>query len=293
LKNIDQILYVLENEDLLLKREPFTNSIIVDYTIEQYESIVTNAKPEGAYLLLNKLEKINSEYGKLIIDFYLSKLKEIYKIPDSVKFNIEEDSQPEFEKSNPEDIEENKFDTERLIETINFENLKNSLINGGAKFNWEKHFFDIKEDLDDLDIDIYPTIINFVNLSFYQMYYVPEKDSYYPVAGSEQVNIRKNEININVTGVNFVIKTYEMVKGIFEALAQKSWNDNLDEYSQKYVRKITGQFYLEHYQWMFSVILWERHIDYFKEIDNKDYITFLSDIFSMNYSELLKFLLEG
>lgn len=303
---IDFLLEYIEEltpEKLELKKEPFLNLNMENYLLSNFVEL-KDYIPEKYWeqvgmkymSLYQKLQVMHEKYGKIVVDYYLAKVKEIYQIPeDKIQFQIE-DTEQEVEccKIENEDVEEEPDFNQALQDEINHLHLKNALVNGGALYNWDKLFDDIKDDLDLIDKDIYPTVTQFCKYAQFVAYsQIPVRGMDEMIAGSEQIQFPEDEEKtiVKVKGTNFVIVCHEILKGVYDIYAEHSFPRHLPPFAQKYVRKITSDFYYERWAWLYARKMFNVHINS-KYNNDIPYYKYLFNVFKKNYSDLLTFLVE-
>lgn len=297
---IDDLIEDLDEnaQTLEIRRDSFINSIIENYTISQFLDLSTEFpfdswdSIEHYYIniLLPKVKDIHTEYGQLIIDYFFENVKQKYHLTNYVEYNISDDYGVEFSEVDEDDIIENDDYNKLFSDEINYIHLKNCIVNGGALHNWDKMFLEIKNDLDLLDLEIYNTTKEFITYSLLLAYkQIPIKAKSL-IAGYEEVNIQSTKAVISVKGINYIVVCHEILKGLYDLMAQKTFPVHLDEYSQKYIRKITSSLYHEKWEWLFSRKMYELHID--QAPHEESLYKFLLKIFNMQYISLTKFLIE-
>lgn len=298
---IDQV----KPDQLDLKNEPFLNSVMDDYLISNFNDLREYVKDANWEPIVQKymslyyqLQEIHKKHGKLIVDFYLAKVKDIYNIPeDKIQFQLDDTMEEiENEKIDKEDIEEEEDFNTALRDEINHLHIKNALVNGGALYNWDKLFTDMKDDIDLIDPEIYPVIANFCKYSQFVSYaQIPVKGMNEMIAGSEQLEFPeddKEKTVVKVKGTNFVIVCHEILKGVYDIYSEHSFPRHLPPHAQKYVRKVTSDFYYERWAWMYARKMFNVHIN--SKFENQEpYYKYLYRVFKMEYPELLKFLVDA
>lgn len=299
--NINKILEEIENnsDTLEIRQDSFINSVIEDYIINQFMELNNYNKfktwKEMIIYCQSKLypeiDKIDKEYGKLIIDYYLSNIKSQYKIPKCVTFEILENCSYKIDEIEKEDIEENVYDNNRLLNEINHEHLKNCLVTGATLANWDTMFAEIKNDLDILDPNIYKLTNDFIKYSLLLPYLNVPKKGPQLIAGNELVEISPDQFKIKVEGSNYVIVCHELLKGVYDLMSQKTFPVNLDEYSQKYLRKVTSDLYYERWEWLFCREMYNKTL-HIGNTDNLPLYKYLLNVFSNDYKQLNMYLHE-
>jgi len=299
---IDQV----KPDQLDLKNEPFLNSVIDDYLLSNFNDLREYVKDANWEPIVQKymslyyqLQEIHKKHGKIIVDFYLAKVKDIYNIPeDKIQFQLDDTMEEiENEKIDKEDIEEEEDFNTALRDEINHLHIKNALVNGGALYNWDKLFTDIKDDLDLIDPEIYPVVTDFCKYAQFVAYaQIPVKGVGEMIAGSEQLEFPEDDNEktiVKVKGTNFVIVCHEIMKGVLDIYSEHSFPRHLPPHAQKYVRKITSDLYYERWVWLFGRKLFEIHVDKkFNENGEDPYYIYLYKIFKKPYNELLQFLTD-
>lgn len=308
--NIDTLLEYtseLDANKLDLLADPFLNSVFEDYIISNFNDLQEHVRDTNwnsfgmEYMrLYNKLQQIHKEYGKLIVDYYLAKVREIYQVPEEkIEFHIssmdDREEEIEMEKIDNDDIEEEVDFNQALRDEMNHLHIKNALVNGGALYKWDKLFTEIKDDLDLIDPEIYPVVTKFCKYAQFAMYaQIPVRGMEEMIAGSEQLQFPKDDEKktvVKIKGTNFVIVCHEILKSIYDIYAEHSFPRHLPPHAQKYVRKLTSDLYYEKWVWMFGRKLFEIHVD--KKYDGKEsYHMYLFHMFKKNYTDLLAFLME-
>lgn len=310
--NIDTLLEYtseLNAEKLDLLADPFLNSVFEDYIISNFNDLQTHVRETDwnrfgmEYMkLYTQLQEIHKEHGKLIVDYYLAKVKEIYNIPeDKVEFHIsqlndrEEEISCENCKIDNEDVEEEVDFNQALRDEMNHLHIKNALVNGGALYKWDKMFDEIKDDLDIIDKDIYPVVTKFCKYAQFAMYaQIPVRGLEEMIVGSEQLEFPKDDEKktvVKIKGTNFVIVCHEILKGVYDIYAEHSFPRHLPPHAQKYVRKLTSDLYYEKWSWMYARKMFEIHVDK-KYNHDESYHMYLFHMFKKPYVDLLTFLME-
>lgn len=308
--NIDTFLEYTSELDatkLDLLADPFLNSIFEDYILSNFTDLQGHVTETDwnrfaiEYMrLYNQLQQIHKKHGKLIVDYYLAKVKEIYEVPDEkVEFRISQlndrEEEIEMQKVDNEDIEEEVDFNQALRNELNHLYINNILVNGGALYKWDKLFTEIKNDLDLIDPTIYPVVTKFCKYAQFAMYaQIPVRGIEEMIAGSEQLEFPKDDEKktvVKIKGTNFVIICHEILKSIYDIYSEHSFPRHLPPHAQKYVRKLTSDLYYEKWAWLFGRKLFEIHVD--KKYDGKEsYHLYLFHIFKKSYTELLQFLME-
>ena len=304
--NIDTLLEYtsqLDDKQLDLLSDPFLNSIFEDYVISNFNDLQSNVRDRDwnsfgmEYMrLYQKLEQIHKEHGKLIVDFYLAKVKEIHNVPeDKIQFQLDDKMEDiEEQEIDKEDIDEEPDFNQALRDEMNHLHITNALVNGGALYNWDKLFTEIKDDLDILDPEIYPVVNKFCKYAQFAVYaQIPVKGMKEMIVGSEQLEFdrEKKKTKVLVKGTNFVIACHEILKGVYDIYAEHSFPRHLPPHAQKYVRKITSDLYYEKWAWMYARKMFEIHVD--KKYNNEEpYYMYLFHMFKKPYTELLQFMME-
>ena len=302
-----------KSSDLLFKKIPFFSLILPEFIKKQFTQITSEftVKETLTFVreynnLYKKIDDITKNYGSIIKDFFYAKVKEIYEVPDYIKFNEEEMEHPENEKTDMEEIDDEDADEDMfdmLQDEVGHYVIKNTLLVGAVFINQLKIFELIKDDLNNLQLHMFEDINKFLKYSIlYAMSDIPTKDMSFPIAGSEEINLEnpdenKNAQNINVTikGMNVIIVCHEMLKAIFDILSEKSFlTDNIKDsvYKQKYLRKVCNNYYIEKWTWFFGIYMWSELIEKKYKEEKESYFKYVSNIFGTEYSKLLDFLMS-
>jgi hypothetical protein len=310
MENTSPLINIYENDqELLFKKVNFFSLILPNYIEKQYNGLFKELTADErdnflTYYIASfkKMDMITKEYGNVIKDFFLAKIKEIYKIPNLVSFNEDNelDEMP-LDELDEDKVEENDDDNEILKDEISHYLIKNSLVTGATFLNEMKIFKLIKNELNNLQPNLYVDIDNFLNYSLlYFSMNAPIKKDNLPIAGYERVEFKypdkdKNAQKINVTakGINVIVTCHEMLKGIFDIFNEKSFmTDKIrgHNYYQSYLRQVVNNYYLEQWEWSFGLHMWYDLVE--KKWNTKEsYFKYVSDIFGKDYSQLLDFLL--
>lgn len=307
--NIDTLLEYtseLDANKLDLLSDPFIDSVFEDYIMSNFNDLQayvreTNWNSFGMkYMALyGKLEELHKKHGKLVVDYYLAKVKEIYNIPeDKIQFQLD-DTEQEIEESevDKEDVDEEPDFNQALRDEMNHLHIKNALVNGGALYKWDKLFDEIKDDLDLIDEELYPTITEFCKYAQFAVYaQIPVRGLKEMIAGSEQLQFPKDDEKktvVKVKGTNFVIVCHEILKGVYDIYSEHSFPRHLPPHAQKYVRKLTSDLYYEKWAWMYARKMFEIHVEKkYNKNEDESYHMYLFHMFKKPYTELLQFLME-
>lgn len=300
------------NPDLLFKKIPYFNLILPDFIEKQFEQITsefTKEELENFYYEYNRLVKrldyISKTYGDLIKDFFLTKLKEIFEVPDFVEFNNDNEMENlEFSEDNIED-EDDKEDYDDMIELLKDEighlMILDAFVNGGSFVVELKILELIKSELNSLEKNIFEDISKFLKYSILLVSnQVPKKNNMFPIAGTSQIKLEEpdennnaQKIKITVKGKNIVIVCNEMSKGLLSLLAENKFiSDKIknSNYRQKFLRENIQSYYHEQWHWIYGVYFWNEMIE--KRYNKESYFQFISRIFGMEYNQLLDFLIS-
>lgn len=310
--NIDTLLEYtseLDANKLDLLADPFLNSVFEDYILSNFTDLQGHVRENDwnrfgmEYMkLYTQLQEIHKEHGKLIVDYYLAKVKELYEVPEEkVEFHIasmnDREEEITMEKIDNDDVEEEVDFNQALRDEMNHLHIKNALVNGGALYKWDKLFTDIKEDLDLIDPEIYPVVTKFCKYAQFAMYaQIPVRGMEEMIVGSEQLQFPKDDekkVVVKIKGTNFVIVCHEILKSVYDIYSEHSFCRHLPPHAQRYVRKLTSDLYYEKWAWLYGRKMFQIHIDskYDKDKD-EPYYMYLFHIFKKPYTELLQFLME-
>lgn len=304
MNNIDELIHhynSLTKKELDIKSCNFLDSIIEDYMVSNYMNLknAVNIPTHDKILLLAtysfvNIHNINKKYGRELTKIFENKITEYFQTPNNVKFNVDEESEPEQE-IDKEDVDEIDDYSEILRDELNHQHIKNALINGGALYKFYDILDLVKPELDKIDKDIYSSSKFFMMLAELQKYiFLPARDSNMQVVGQEKLDIKMNEdnkkiINIDIISPNYLITSVEMIKGILDLFSEHSFPHHLYEYEQKYIRKISSDYYFEQWAWLYGKKLYEIHIESRYDKD-EPYHMYLYKIFKKNYKDLLFFM---
>ena len=278
------------------KLEIFRKTELIDLNIEECLSNQIDEYSAKCVDLLLRRPMIyqyiseNSTYQDYLLKIYISAVYKYFKLPDDyIKLDVDDKQNDEIESGGEEQKTSISFNKE-LSNYIEHYIIKNVFVNGGAFVETFNILKTIKTDLNLLDHNMYNTIVDFLNLSIYQMYFVQPNVSM-SVIGNEQIKIEDESVNIKITGINFAVKMVEITKSILDMMNEKSFPTELDISEQAYLRQYCNNYYLEFWMWRFGV-------DYYNKFvvenyrNDMDYHLYLIDMFSKKYSELLTFMME-
>lgn len=290
---IDNILSKYNNDERL---DIFRKTELIDLNIEEclYSQFTEyDSKCLSSKLFANHVYKYiqdNSTYQDYLLKIYLNAVYKYFKLPeDYIKIDVDDTKNDPLESGGEESRPSITLDRD-LSKYIEHYVIKNVFVNGGSFVETFNILKTIKDDLNLLDDNMYNTIVDFLNLSIYQTYFV-EPGIEMPVAGTEQIKIEEDSVNIKITGMNFAIKMVEITKGILDMMNEKSFPTDLDISEQAYLRHICNDYYLEFWMWRFGVDFYNKFITENYRND-EEYHLYLINIFSKKYNELLIFMME-
>jgi len=240
------------------KLEIFRKTELIDLNIEECLSNQIDEYSAKCVDLLLRRPMIyqyiseNSTYQDYLLKIYISAVYKYFKLPDDyIKLDVDDKQNDEIESGGEEQKTSISFNKE-LSNYIEHYIIKNVFVNGGAFVETFNILKTIKTDLNLLDHNMYNTIVDFLNLSIYQMYFVQPNVSM-SVIGNEQIKIEDESVNIKITGINFAVKMVEITKSILDMMNEKSFPTELDISEQAYLRQYCNNYYLEFWMWRFGV----------------------------------------
>jgi len=302
------------NPDLLFKKISYFNLILPEYIEKQFEQIksefiiseLNNFENEYSKLV-QRMNYITKQYGSLIKDFFLTKLKEIFEVPDFVKFEDDEMGEPEISQDESDDDEEEKDDMDDMFELLKDEIahclLKDAFVNGGSFIVELKILELIKSELNSLEENIFEDINKFLKYSILLVSnQVPKKNNIMPIAGTSEIKLEEpdennnaQKIKIKTKAINIVIQLNEISKGLLSLLAEKTFISKKIEgsvYRQRYLRQTVQNYYYEMWHWTYGIYFWNEMIEKRYNKDKETYFQYINRIFGMEYSQLLDFLIS-
>lgn len=208
----------------MLKKCSFLNFCMEEYIIKQFwwiEKELNITEHKTAYIFKYFRPIKDCRNPDLLLSKFQDELTKKYNIPtDRVFFDIDdcalllENDDSDIEKDL---LQENEHDTNRLKNEICHYLLKNVFVNGIAFCDT----ISIYENMSETPAILKKQIKEFLLYNIYLSYHIiPKKEENNPVSGKEQIIIKEDNIKILVEGENFLIKSYEMVKGVLEFIVK-------------------------------------------------------------------------
>lgn len=249
---MNQIPYFRDNFNELLFN---SYSDLTDYikTLDQQEVMMILMNSDSALA-----EHIDLKF--LIKDF-IDYMRYEFKIPDEVEIDID-DQEIEWQPSEQEVVDdlvsENKHDNKTFITHIEHYMLKNCLVNGGSIFL----LLDVVADMYSSKPEIHKIFKTFLYGAVLLTYNQPiERESVLPTLGESKVEISEDSIKIKVKGGNVIVKMVEVVKGLLDIQNERTYPNELDTYTQQYLRTVCNSYYYEAWMWRIFTDVWKRNFD--------------------------------
>lgn len=249
---LNQIPYFRDNFNELLFN---SYSDLTDYiqTLDQQEVVM---------ILLNSDKALAEHIDlKFLIKDFIDYMRYEFRIPDEVEIDID-DQEIELRPSEQEVVDdlisENKHDNKTFIKYIEHYMLKNCLVNGGSIFL----LLDVISDMYSSKPEIYQIFKTFLYGAVLLTYNQPiERGSNLPTLGESKVEISEECIKIKVKGGNVIVKMVEVVKGLLDIQNERTYPNELDTYTQQYLRTVCNSYYYEAWMWRIFTEVWKRNFD--------------------------------